>query len=164
MVNDLVESPSQAALARALSISAPAVTKLKKLGMPVHSIDAAVEWRRARLNIAKRKPTPPQHDPAPARAQGAQSLEETHDEARTRREIAEADLAELKLAELQRVLVRADAVKSERDREHAMVREAFLQLPARLVPLLVAADGAADMARILQQGITDALRMLSEAD
>lgn len=176
---------SQAALGRALDLSPPAVTKLKRLGMPVHSVEAALEWRRARLNIAKRKPEPTSagssvpaptfaaHASAPPAAASQQSaqpdaaaaLEESHDEARTRREIAEANLAELKLAELQKVLVRVGDVKAERDREHAMVREAFLQLESRLLPLLVAASGdATAMAKVLHDGICETLQIVAEAE
>ena len=155
---------SQAAIGRALNISGPAVTKLKKLGMPTHSLEAAIEWRRARLNIAKRKPLPASSAAPPPAALPAPAMEESHDEARTRREIAEADLAELKLAELQKVLLRADQVKAERDREHAMIRESMLQLPARLLPLLSAAQTTAEMAAVLQQGINEVLQLVAEAE
>lgn len=83
--------------------------------------------------------------------------------ARARREQAEADLAELRLAELQKLLTRADEVESQRNRENAMVRESFMQLPARLVPLLAAASSPGEIERILREGIADTLQMLSEA-
>jgi predicted DNA-binding transcriptional regulator AlpA len=38
-------NPSQAAIARALGISQPRVTALKRQGMPVTSIEAAMAWR-----------------------------------------------------------------------------------------------------------------------
>jgi hypothetical protein len=55
--------PTQAALARELGISGPAVTKLKAQGMPTDSIEAARTWRLQNLNPAKRKPDP---GPSPA--------------------------------------------------------------------------------------------------
>ena len=49
---------SQAFIARSLGLSGAAITKLKKQGMPVDSVEAALAWREQRLNIAARKPTP----------------------------------------------------------------------------------------------------------
>lgn len=108
---------SQNAIGRALGLSSAAIVKLKKQGMPVDSVEAAQEWRVARQSIAKRKPEPAQSqvvggDTFRAMIQASQvnpdsgELLETHDQARTRREIAEANLAELKEGELSRELVR----------------------------------------------------------
>lgn len=130
---------SQAALGRVLDLSPAAITKLKGQGMPVDSVEAARAWRAARQNIAQRKADPgagqpspvarePEPQPAPyvpgevmrdmimgkgpkARAydDGGDALEE-HDEARTRREIAEANIAEIKEAELKGRYVDKSAV------------------------------------------------------
>lgn len=106
---------SQNAIGRALGLSSAAIVKLKKQGMPVDSVESAQAWREARQSIAKRKPEPEQlRAAAPAapviRASevnpDGSELVETHDQARTRREIAEANLAELKEGELSRELVR----------------------------------------------------------
>ena len=50
--------PSQAAIGRALGLSPAAMTKLKKQGMPVDSVEAAQAWRVERQNVAQRKPVP----------------------------------------------------------------------------------------------------------
>ena len=50
---------NQKAIARELGISAQALSKLKKLGMPVTSIGAARRWREANCNPMKLKPAPP---------------------------------------------------------------------------------------------------------
>jgi hypothetical protein len=60
MVNTEPDSPegqalTQTALGRALNLSAAAVTKLKRQGMPVHSVEAAHAWRRDHLDPARRK-------------------------------------------------------------------------------------------------------------
>jgi DNA-binding transcriptional MerR regulator len=154
-------APSQAALGRALNLSPAAVTKLKKQGMPVHSVEEAIAWRRARLNIAHRKPDV--QPPAPS-APPPSVLDESHDEARTRREIAEANIAELKLAELRRALVRADMVERETQREHAMTRESLLQLPDRVVPLLAADPSPAKMLQVLRTEIKALLSQLALED
>jgi hypothetical protein len=86
----------------------------------------------ARQSIAKRKPEP---QPMPGTEAAAQSpmiranqakpdsddLEESHDKARTRREIAEANLAELREGELSRELVRrADIEKASYEAARAL--------------------------------------------
>ena len=165
-----VHGLSQAAIGRAMELSPAAITKLKKQGMPVDSVEAAMAWRLARQNVAARKPAPaavhqaamgyraPRDDdrrlpPAPAN-------DESHDQARTRREIAEANLAELKLAELQGELVRASAVRQSMARRAAGLREALLQLPARVVPLLAADPTPAAMDKALRAEIVAALQQL----
>ena len=166
---------SQAAIGRAMNLSPAAMTKLKKQGMPVHSVEAALAWRTARQNIAQRKPipaplramvqpgppaaqqmAPPAQDPPP------QTNDESQDQARTRREIAEANLAELKLAELRGDLVRLVDVQAEYTKLLVTVREVFLQLPPRLVPLLVAEPTPAAMDQVLRVEIGTALRSVAE--
>lgn len=142
-------APSQAAIGRALNLSAAAVTKLKHQGMPVDSVESAQAWRVARQNIARRKPEPALLAlPAPLRpapAMGEPMDDETHDQARTRREIAEANLAELKLAELRGDVIRATDVRAAHSRRLAALRESLLQVPSRLAAVLAA---EADMQRV----------------
>lgn len=165
-----VHGLSQAGIGRALNLSGAAITKLKKQGMPVDSVEAAQLWRRERQNVAQRKPAPVNLPPAPARpTQEAQPEAppefvggESHDAARTRREIAEADLAELKRAELRGELVRAAAVRLALSKRATAMRESLLQLPARVVPLLVADPSAAAMDRLLRAEIVAALNQLHE--
>ena len=108
---------SQNAIGRALGLSSAAIVKLKKQGMPVDSVESAQAWRQNRQSIAKRKPVPAGTQVvggdtfhAMIRAQQVQDdgseLPESHDQAKTRREIAEANLAELREGELSRELVR----------------------------------------------------------
>lgn len=54
---------TQAALARELGISPPAVVKLKAQGMPCHDADAARAWRAANLQAGRVRPDP---GPSPA--------------------------------------------------------------------------------------------------
>ncbi len=56
---------SQTDLAKALGLAKSRITAMKKEGMPVHSIEAAHAWRKARQNIARRKPVPVRTAPAP---------------------------------------------------------------------------------------------------
>jgi phage terminase Nu1 subunit (DNA packaging protein) len=90
--------------------------------------------------------------------------DESHDQARTRREIAEANLAELKLAELQGDLVRAGAVRTAIAKRAAALREALLQMPSRLVPILAADPDPGRMDQALRAEIVAALQQISAGD
>jgi DNA transposition AAA+ family ATPase len=50
---------SQGQMAKALGISQPAVAKAVKRGMPLDSLEAATEWRRANQNARRTKPSQP---------------------------------------------------------------------------------------------------------
>ena len=160
-----VNGLSQAAIGRAMDLSPAAITKLKQQGMPVDSVEAALAWRMARQNVAARKPLPAavQHM-APPRPPVAPANDESHDQARTRREIAEANLAELKLAELQGDLVRAGAVRTAIAKRAAALREALLQMPSRLVPILAADPDPGRMDQAMRAEIVAALQHISSGD
>ncbi|MEQ1804501.1 MAG: hypothetical protein ABL900_03910 [Burkholderiaceae bacterium] len=64
-----MSTTTQAEIARALGLSKASITKLKARGMPVHSIEAARQWRHQYLSIARCKPEPaPIKTPSPADA------------------------------------------------------------------------------------------------
>lgn len=167
--------PTQKALAVALGMSQANVTKLKKQGMPVHSVEAARAWRTAKQNIAARKPDAD----APIEFSGLLDVDaddlasmldavpqrpaESHDKARTRREIAEANLAELREAEMQGDLIRVDAVKTTLATVFATTRDALLQIPDRLAPLMAAETDATAVHTLLHAEIHQALHHLSGA-
>ena len=56
---------SQGQLAKALGISQPAVAKAVKRGMPLDSVEAAMEWRRINNNAKRGKAAPRQPAPVP---------------------------------------------------------------------------------------------------
>lgn len=184
MVNRSVSAAgvlSQAAIGRALGLSPASMTKLKGQGMPVDSVESARAWRLARQNIAARKAEPKaatmlaaavQPDSFagiglgtvmdPAAVEPADPIE-THDAARTRREIAEANLAEMKESELRGDLIRVSAVKAELSTVFAGTRDTLLQIPARLAPLLAADADPASVQNTLHTEIHLALQHLSGA-
>jgi hypothetical protein len=84
-------------------------------------------------------------------------------QSRSRREKAEAELAELKLAEQRGELVRAADVRAAISKRFAALREAFLQLPSRVVPLLAAEPDPAKMDATLRAEIVGVLSNLIEA-
>ncbi|WP_168921875.1 hypothetical protein [Polaromonas vacuolata] len=179
-----MNTPSQAAIGRALMLSPATITKNKKLGMPVYSIEAAQAWRVARQNVAARKPAPPVTfpTPSPPRSYGRvggdhfQSMikeyetevavldsEEDHDAARTRLRISEANLSEMKEAEEKGSLIRLDAVKAVLSVAMATAREALLQIPSRMAPLLAAESDPGSVQNLLYAEIHQALELLSGA-
>lgn len=166
---------TQVALGRALGLSPAAITKLKQQGMPVDSVAAAQAWREQKLNIAARKPQPAglgsgaAAEPAVAAAfpplggdQGGDYGDEDFQMARTRREIAEANLAEMREAELEGKLIRVDAVRAAWSRGMAATRNALLQVPPRLAPLLAAETDIDRIGQILDQELRQALTELTQ--
>jgi phage terminase Nu1 subunit (DNA packaging protein) len=80
---------------------------------------------------------------------------------KAKREQAEAEIAELKLAEMRGELVRAADVRAALSKQIAGLRETLLQLPSRVVPLLVADPAAGTMDRLLRAEIVSALGQLT---
>jgi hypothetical protein len=158
------------------------MVKLKKQGCPMDSVDTAQAWREARQNIAARKPLP---DLAGANVNQNQRLStppvpksvivarevmpdcselgEDHQAARTRREIAEANLAEMREAEERGDLIRVSAVKATLATVFATTRDALLQIPSRLAPLLAADADPANVQNTLHTEIHQALNDLANA-
>jgi hypothetical protein len=71
--------------------------------------------------------------------------------AKTLREVAEARIAQLKLAEMRGDLIRADEVRSTQARLVSGLREALLQIPARLAPVVAAESDQAACHDLLQK-------------
>lgn len=172
---------SQAAIGRVLGLSPAAMTKLKGQGMPVDSVASAQAWREARQNLAQRKPAPAPQPAARVDVAGrpvfggfdagdfgdapafAGGLGEDRDEARTRREIAEANIAEMEEAKLRRELIRVSAVQGQLATDYATTREAMLQIAPRLGPLLAAESDPAAVQNMLHAEIHQALMTLAGA-
>lgn len=105
--------------------------------------------------------TPP---PAHAAAPEDGSAITSYHVAKTLREATEAKIAQLKLAEMRGDLVRADDVRHELQKKAAGLREAFLQLPSRVIPLLAAEHTPAAMDAILRAEIVLALQQIEGMD
>lgn len=82
---------------------------------------------------------------------------------RNRREAAEAERAELSLAEDKGELIRVDAVKGVLGSMFSATRDALLQLPARMAPLLAAESDPAAVQTLLHAEIHQALQVLAGA-
>lgn len=165
----------QSELAQALNVSPAVVCRDAKRGMPTDSVEAARAWRARHLRPrVKGGHAAPDASPGPTAAPAAAptpaarpelELDEdriTYEEARRRREAAEAQRAELQLAELRGDLVRAADIRAALSRRVASLRESFLQMPSRVVPLLVAQPQAEQMDRVLRDEILLALGQVTE--
>ena len=82
---------------------------------------------------------------------------------RSRREAADAEMAELRLAEAQNSLIRVEAVKSALGSTFSATRDALLQIPARLSPLLAAESDPATVQNMLYTELHQALQHLAGA-
>lgn len=83
--------------------------------------------------------------------------------ARTRREISEANQAEMREAEERGDLIRLSAVKATLAAVFSTTRDALLQMPARLAPLLAADSDPANVQNVLHAEIHQALTDLAGA-
>lgn len=167
---------SQTELGNALGLSKQAISKLKGQGMPVDSVEAAQAWREARQNVAARKPLPtarpplpaPPAAPGPVFPQAAfpppdypDDLLEDHDAARTRLRIAEANMAEMNEAKMRREMINVSVVERQLATDYATTRDALMQIPARIAPLLASESDTAAIQTLLDAEIHQALSNLA---
>lgn len=108
---------SKAAIARHLDVTPALITRYTREGMPTSSLEEAEAWYAA--NVNRRVRDVPDYQ-----------------ESRARREAAEAELAELKAAQLRSELAPVADFERQMAIEAARVREAVLQLADRLAPVL----------------------------
>lgn len=80
---------------------------------------------------------------------------------RSRREQAEASMAEMKQKEMAGELIRADAVRSAWAGKITAARDALLQIPARLGPLLAAESDLVAVTTLLEAELRQVLADLS---
>lgn len=91
------------------------------------------------------------------------SDEMSYDVARRRREAAEARIAEMKQAEMEGALIRVDAVRNSFANKISGARDALLQIPSRLAPLLAAESDLLKVTQALEDELRQALAELSGA-
>lgn len=122
---------------------------------------ADVEWAQNTRARVGTKP-PPDGKATPESAKPAGQGEGDYWDSRARRERAEADMAELKLKEQLGELVRAADVRAEVAKKAAALREALMQLPARLSPVLAAEGDAGRVHDQLQAELRLVLQQLTD--
>ena len=156
------KKPSQAELAAALGLSPGRITALKRKGMPLFSIEAARAWRAQHI-----APVPGTKTTAPTGSPAADPDKTTppagYEQSRARREAAEASMAEMREAELRGELIQVAAVKAVWAARLTSTRDALLQIPSRLAPVLAAETDLAAVTQLLEDEIRQALAELSGA-
>lgn len=175
-------------LAAALGISAAMVSKLAKRGMPTDSFERALRWRRRNLEPGRVKGQRAGTDAGAGQADAAGltadrdqaavggdrvdgdieddvqhpvSAPVSFQEVRSRREAAEASLAELKLAEQRGELIRVDAVRHALAKVCAETRDNILQVPDRLSAVLAAETDQARVHSMLTSELHQVLEKLT---
>lgn len=116
----------------------------------------------AEVNDRQRAAHRPNAPPASsAQKSGEVSKNATYMQAKTAREVYEAKNAQLEYEERSAKLIRVDAVKTALAVAFTTTREALLQIPSRLAPLLAADGDPASVQNVLHAEIHSALHQLS---
>jgi hypothetical protein len=143
--------------------------------MPTDSVESAKAWYsknigvRSRVSSAEAKSDQMPVEPGPVVVVPptfpplgpAELGDEDFQMARTRREIAEANLAEMREAELEGKLIRVDVIRGAWAKRVSSTRDALLQIPSRLAPMLAAQTDVDQVARVLEDELRQALAELS---
>lgn len=98
---------------------------------------------------------------APAYGGGYGGEGGSYEEARTRRELAEASIAEMKQAEMEGLLIRVDALRAAWAAKISGARDALLQIPSRVAPVLAAETDLVAVTALLEAELRQALSDLS---
>ncbi len=138
-------------------------TAVRRCGIPLQDgrVDPAVASALYRQRTRPRATTkPPPAAAAPEPGQAGEHV--TYHEARRRQAVADAIHSERELQRQAGELVWLADVESEYVKLLVSVRESFMQLPARLVPLLAADPTPAGMDQVLREAIAEVLRALAQ--
>lgn len=151
-------------LSAELGVKKPEISKRAARGMPTHDLEAAKEWSEKNVRKIIRRNVQPEPPATSTIVTVDGPVLMSYDEARRRREQAEAELAEFKLAEQRGDLVRLSQVRAEHARFCAMVRDMLLQFGPRVTPLLAVTDeDRKRVAMVLDAEINAVLRTIAEA-
>ena len=159
-----VQLISQAEYAKRRGCSQVAVhkaVKAKRITLIEGMIDPIVADMQWQQNTRARASSKPQAS-APQDKPEADS-DDGYWQSRSRREAAEAEMAELKLSEQRGELVRAADVRSAYSKRAAGLREALLQIPARLAAVLAAETDHARVHDTLQAELHAVLSQVVQA-
>lgn len=107
---------------------------------------------------------PPMATPAVPPLGAADDRDDDYWAARAKRERAEAAISEMRRAELEGKLIRTDAVRAAWARRIASTRDALLQIPHRLAPVLAAESDLERVSQLLEDELRTALAELSRGE
>lgn len=165
-----VKLMTQAEYATHRGISGAAVSKAVasgRISLIDGKIDPAVadiQWAQNTRARADSKRPDGQAPATPGAEGGSQpSAEGDYWNARSRRETAEAAIAEMKEQEMRGALIRSDVIRTVLATKISATRDALLQIPVRLAPVLAAESDIERVAELLDEELRQALAQLSEA-
>ena len=162
------KKPSQNAIGLELGVSSACMVKWKKQGCPMDSVESVRAWRKARQNIAARKPEPepvavaevinPAQPPAlPAMTRennanpaGSVVLEDL-DVARTRLMISDANMAEMKEAEMQGRLRKKSEVDAKAFEVARALRDGMTNCARRIAAEVATLTDTADCEAVIDR-------------
>ena len=147
-------------IASALEVSPGMISRYIKAGMPVTTIEAALEWRAR--NVRHRLPSmwPSRARPAEAAAAGEDALADFQAE-RTRLTKAQADKAEMEAQQLRGELVRADLVVLEWADMIGAARARLLALPSAIAHRIAPPGKTAEAMALAKEAVNEALTELA---
>jgi hypothetical protein len=154
---------TNAAMAAAIGKSTALVSNYRREGMPMNSPKAALSWmqKNKRARAADSVPV----EAGPDEVDGVPTVKPSgYMDARTARERAEAEAAQIRVLEARQVLVRRDVVRQEVARRLAGLRDSLLQIPARLQSVLAAESDELKVHDLLQDELYQALNSVAEVD
>ena len=134
---------------------------------------ADIQWAQNTRPRADKRRTSDQDMPvatAPAALDAVPSLGAADDRdddywtARAKRERAEAAISEMKRAEMEGKLIRTDAVRAAWAKRITSARDALLQIPHRLAPVLAAESDMERVAQLLEDELRQVLDELSRGE
>jgi hypothetical protein len=153
----------QSKLAAELGLHPSVVARDKVRGMPTHSVEAARAWRLANVRARVGTPTRTSAAPAPTASPPPEPSAATeYANARARREVAEANLAELRLREQSGKLVEVDQVRAEVARIAIYTRETLMNLALRLAPVVAAETDQVKIEQLFQTEFRHVLTALAD--
>lgn len=169
-----IQRLTESGLARQLGVSRQAVHELVKRGVLSKDKDGLIDFELAKHALMNRvrpsgKTTASLQEPAtPAATQTPETSTEpeitSYHVAKTLHEAAEAQIARLKLAEMQGDVIQVSAVRATWAARIASARDALLQIPSRLAPVLAAETDLAAVTLLLEDEIRQALAELSREE
>lgn len=163
-----IQRLTESGLARQLGVSRQAVHELVKRGVLSKDKDGLIDFELAKHALMNRvrpsgKTTASLQEPATPAATQTPEITSYH-VAKTLHEAAEAQIARLKLAEMQGDVIQVSAVRATWAARIASARDALLQIPSRLAPVLAAETDLAAVTLLLEDEIRQALAELSREE
>ena len=128
----------------------------------INHVLADIEWSQNTRARAGSTRAPEGAPAAGAVPRAAESRPDDYNTSRGRREAAEAKLAELRLAEQLGELIRVDEVRMAYAKRAAGLREALLQIPARMAAVLAAENDLARCHDLLRDELHQVLAQVTE--